>query len=482
MQFSFGDLYKDDLLESKVLVVMGNYALFNNIAIDRVKDKVRDECKASMLKFMGVLTEEEKNMNLKDTGNIVDFDKFIEYSKVPPFLGKWYCNVDYKMMTKKQKDKLDEYLQYPNKYGVLTIESNDFRDFKDFTRNRLFKQNNGVNFIKLSFPNRGVLKNLIKDRCGHIKIADKAMDLFIMRMSDNYDEYDYMLSTVVNSGYKEIGFDEMKEILAGIENYAIDDFMDAILKPPTEPGKSKRRLYTMMRVMVDDAGGMKIINTLKRNIDRLIEIRTYINQGFIPGRIKYSIKEFKERLPEESPLKNTSDFILKKHIATALDCSLRDLMFIKLILQSNTGFSDEACEMTLIKIIHRAVVGYDRLLSDIGIQDDMDRLLYRLNGVLIESKVREIEDIRQANREKAKAKEMEYRALESENKTVVFEGGLDITQPLDELVNYEVIKDEPVLEDKRVVNETNNDPNSIFGRTYQLDAKTLEFLDNIGDE
>ena len=179
--------------------------------------------------------------------------------------------------------------------------------------------------------------------------------------------------------------------------------------------------------MVEDAGGLKLVNTLKRNVERLISIRTYINQGYIPGRVKYSLTEFKSKLPEDDYLRNMSDFTLKKHIATALDCSLRDLMYIKLILENNTGYDNASCEMTHMKVINRATLSYDMLLSDIGVQDDIERMLYRLNRALIDS----LDSVR---------KESDMKQLDSVNK----------------------------------LDEIDNDPNNIFSKSIDIESLIRE--------
>lgn len=473
MQLNFSDLYGDTLRYSSVLITMGNYSLFNNIAADIVRERAFQECRIDYARFMGV-PDGADEISLKELGNIVDFDKFMDYSKSPAFLGKWFCSVDYKMLNNKQKELLETYIKYPNKYGRLVVELNDFKDYKKFNRNMVFKRSEQVNLIKLSFPNKTVLKDIITSKCSGITIHPKALDLFIMRMSDNYDEYGFMIGLLEDSGYTEISYDSMKDLLSGVENYALEDFIGIILKPPANPRASKRKAYGMMRIMIDDMGGVKLINSIKRTIEKLIEIRTYINQGLIPGRIKYSMKEFKDKLPEESLLKNTSDFIIRKNIDTALDCSLRDLMFIKLILQNNSGFSDEACELTLIKVINRALVSSDRLLSDIGLQDDMDRILYKLNRVLLDA----------PRLENKIARRQQDNIIEEVKNT---EDDIKVTKCKDvEKVDDSISELSSLFSDKVVDCNSNEglamtgsiNPNDLFNRKYTLDEDMLALLDS----
>ena len=95
--------------------------------------------------------------------------------------------------------------------------------------------------------------------------------------------------------------------------------------------------------------------------------------------MKYSLEEFKGKLEEESPLKKLSDFALRKNISMALDTSLKDLTYMKLILSTSKSFDDESCEIVLMKLMNRALLTEERLLCNIGVQNDIDMELYNIN-------------------------------------------------------------------------------------------------------
>jgi len=382
MNLTFNDLYSDKIIDCNLLVVCGKHSLFNNIAIDRIKDDVRLLCEKQLGENIGRQYETQ----MSDMGVYIDFDKFMEVNKVPPFIGKWFCNVNYSILTAKQKKQFMEYIKINSSYGKLVIEINDFMDFRKLLNNRVIRYSKTTNLISLSFPSRKMVRKMVGLRCKEngISLADKALDLFVMRMSDNYDEYERMISIVLESGLVDITFNNMKGLLKGIENYAINDFLMAILRPPRSRRSSKKKLYNMMSMMIEDIGAVKLINSLKRNIDTLIKVRGYINQGYIPGRLKYSIKEFKEKLPEDCSIGKLSDYVLKKNIAIANNSSIRDLMFIKLMLENRRGYSKESCEISLIRVIHRALISSERLPKSIGITNDIDEELYQLNRVFID--------------------------------------------------------------------------------------------------
>lgn len=372
MIYSFADSNNESIYHSRVLIVCGGHAIFNNMIIDRVRDNIREDC------MKRLNTDNKEYLTLRDLDLDVDIGKFLEVCKVPPFVGKWYCRVTLKELSKGQKDKVDKYIKSPSKYGVLIIEITEYREFKSYLNNKELKKSKESNVIKLSYPSKRDLRQLVESKTQGIKIADKAMDLFIMRMSDNYDEYENMINMLVDCEENTIDYDRMKDILKGVENYAVDDLLKTFIVPP-RGDKGKKRAYSIMHVMIDDMGAYKLVNLLKSNVDKLVLIRAYINKGYIPGRMKYSLEEFKGKLEEESPLKKLSDFALRKNISMALDTSLKDLTYMKLILSTSKSFDDESCEIVLMKLMNRALLTEERLLCNIGVQNDIDMELYNIN-------------------------------------------------------------------------------------------------------
>ena len=381
MVLNFSELYKDGILESKVLYVCGAYSLFNNIAIGKMKSHVEQMCRD---RLKHVMLEDEEELDLREFGIMLDYEEFIRNVKVKPFVGKWVCIVDYKMLSTKQRNSLKEYIKRPSNNGIVVVESTDYFDFKDILRDRIIKQSKEVNAIKLSFPSQAIIRRMVKEHLSDKKISQKAMDLFIMRMSNNYDEFETMINLIKDSDNDVIDLELMKEILKDIENYAVDDFLLALLNPPRGRRSSRKKLFAMMDVLIEDIGAVKLIKSLQRSIDNLLMFRQYINEGYIPGRLRYSLTEFKAKFPKDHPISKMSDFAIRKNIKIALNSSLRDLVFIKLLLRSRTGYSREQCERVLMTVMHRAILSADRLCVDIGIVDDIDSNLYKLNRVFLD--------------------------------------------------------------------------------------------------
>lgn len=381
MILNFGELYKDTILDSKVLYVCGSYSLFNNIAIGNMKATVEKMCRD---RLKHVMSEDEEELDLREFGIMLDYEEFMRSVKVPPFVGKWMCIVDYKMLSTKQRNSLKEYIKHPSNNGIVVVESTDYFDFKDIIRDRIIKQSKDVHAIKLSFPSQTIVRRMVNEHLSEKRISQKAMDLFIMRMSNNYDEFENMINLVKDNDNEVIDLELMTMILKDIENYAIDDFLLALLSPPRGRRSSRKKLFSMMDVLIEDIGAVKLVNSLQRSVDNLILFRQYINDGYIPGRLRFSLTEFKGRFPKDHAISKMSDFAIRKNIKIALNSSLRDLLFMKMILKSRTGYSREQCERVLVTVMHRAMLSADRLCVDIGIIDDIEARLYKLNRVFLD--------------------------------------------------------------------------------------------------
>lgn len=391
MILSFAELYQDKLLSSKVLYVCGSYSLFNNQAIDRMKKHIEQLCRE---KLKNVMLESENDLDIKEFDILLDFDEFMRNIKVRAFVGKWVCIVDYKMLTTKQKNQLKEYIKKPSENGLMVIESNDYVDYKDILKDRVIKQSSEVHALKLSYPSKTIVSRMVREELKDKHISEKAMQLFILRMGTNYDEFESMIHRVKDSEDKVIDLDLMKSLLAGVENYAVDDFLLALLKPPRGRRTSRKPLFTMMGSLIEDLGAVKLLRYLIRSIDNLIMFRVLINDGYVPGDLTYSLVEFKEQLDKDSPILRMSDFAIRKHIKIALRTSLRDLFYMKLLLKSCRGYSDEQVERVLISTIHRALLSVDNLCIDIGIRDVIEENLYKLNRVFLDyPRMEEVEDI-----------------------------------------------------------------------------------------
>lgn len=388
MIYKFGDMNEDELYKSNVFFICGSHAVFNNVVVDRVRAISKAEV-TSMLGDVG-------DISLSELGIEVDYKLFMENVSVPPLIGKWYCKIAYEELTKAQWKKLEEYMKKPSKYGRLIVEVTDFKNYKSILNSKVVKSNKDIGAIKLSYPSTKDVREMVERKTEGIKIAEKAMDLLLIRMSDKYDEYDNIINIIVDSGEKIVDYDMMRELLKGVENYVLDDVVKAILRAPTNE-RGKKRVYGIVYVMKEEVGAVALCKMIKRKINTLIKLRSYINAGYIPGKLKYSVSDFKDKLDTEDEFKKMNDYVLRKYIEMAMITSLRDLQYIGLILgkiyvpeySSNKNDKDkdkeerkegrkeirivteEQAEIMLMRVMNRALVSGERLMYTIGVKSSI---------------------------------------------------------------------------------------------------------------
>lgn len=374
MLLSFSELYKDTILNAQVLIVCGKHTIFNSIAIDRL----RNVCKSECFKQLG-MSMTDKGTTLQTLGNAIDLDTFMTYHNVPPFIGRWFCYSDISTLTTKQLDFIQQYIKNPSKYGVLVLEATEYSLYKDFLHNRTIKTDKVCHLLKLSYPNKTILKQIILEKLQGISIADRALDLFIMRMGEAYDDYDLVLSRIQVLNLTSISYDDMKKVLTGIEHFNIDDFLKVLLKPPRTAKTSKKKITHMMYTLMGDLGAQQLLKMIAFHVDQLLELRTYINKGYIPGEVKISLSDFKDKLEDGNVFKTMSDYVLSKKINLALTVSQRDLLYLKLMILQGMSSEKDTCEKTLYVILSRALLSPARLSEYLGCRDIVDKELIMLN-------------------------------------------------------------------------------------------------------
>lgn len=386
MKYRFSDIHNEEMYSTAhVLIIAGQYSLFNNIVTDKLKKLCRGEIDlsndSSLLGEFGLT----KN-DTADSGSYIDFPTFLEVSKIPSITGKWYCNVDYKMLNKRQRDQFERYIKKPNPYGVLVVTLTDFQDYRPMIRNRLFLQHPNTHLIQLSFPYRKSLETIAKEMFekNHVTVGSKALELFIMRMGKSYEEYDTVISRIsVHYKNKTIEYKEMREALQGVDNYVLDDFLAEIVNPiKSKKIVTSRKIYKMAGVLIGDMGARKLVNSVIRKVNDIIELRLLINNGVIPIKIGFSVTEVKDRLSEENQIKKMNDFTLRRYAELASKTSLKDWVYIKLILSnvSNT-WEDYEYEKAIFAMIHRNLLSSSRLSDDMGLSSIMEEQLYNINAL-----------------------------------------------------------------------------------------------------
>lgn len=395
LKYNFADITNEEIYEDcRVMIVTGPYNIFNNIVIDELKKRTIEDEKVEenedLLAEFGVSVSAELKVS-----NSVDFETFMEVVNMPNVNGKWFCAVDITSIPKKSRELLKKYITNPSINGILVVYSTNFKDYMEFLRNKTINQSKNSHVIQLSFPNRTVLKQLVRqlfeDR--NVKIKDKSVELFVMRLSNSYDDYEEVIDEISNGREgTELTYEEVAEGLKGIQNFILDDLIYRLLIPVTSNKTTvNKKVYQMMYVLSSEYGPDKLVSKLRYKINDYIEFRVAINSGLIPIKVKYSVDEVKKRLGEESRLSNISDFQFRRMAHIASQTSLKDWVYMRLILNNVTNrYNSESYEKVLYSLVNRSNLGNIRLNNDIGLEESINLEVDRVNEVVY----MEIEDIR----------------------------------------------------------------------------------------
>lgn len=380
MIYNFSDIYNNELYnKSKVLLVTGQYPIFNDIVIDNIKDCCRvssDNIDTEMLSEFGYTD------NTAETAlNKVEYNEFFTVINRQPMNGKWFCMVQLTELSKKQIEQLQKYYKKPSDNGVLVVNMLDYKQYNKFIRDTAVKHSKDTNLIKLSFPDKTTLTKIIKNKLKGIKIEPKAIALFIVRVGTDYNTYNSLLDSI-RLRYEIITYKDMLLELRGIDNYVIDDFVQRLSIPLKNKEVSKRKkIYTIQKALINDMGYIKLINKLRIKIKDLIEMRILINNGMIPLSIELSsreIKKIKGGLSEKHRLKKTSEYTFKCLSVIANKYTLRDLVIMLMILNNiNNRFNEFEYAKALNTLVNRTALSKDRLLNDIDIHNTLDKILLR---------------------------------------------------------------------------------------------------------
>jgi hypothetical protein len=390
MKYRFSDTFNEEMYNKTcVLFVTGQYKVFNNFVIDKVKDICRGSL-SDILAGSEAVEEsfgEFKHMSRSgdDIISKVDFLTFIDVVNTPAVLGKWFCYADYSLMTKKEKNILERYIKKPSENGVLVIESTEYKDYKPLLGSKVIKGSEKVHLIQLSFPHRGTLVHFVENmfKSKGVDVTRQAVELFIMRLGTAYDEYTTIIDSIA-SNYKNVSmtYREMVAALKGVEEYNIDDFIVQLTCPIRTRAIRKRKIYRMLGALLEDMTPRELAYKLKSKLDDLIEMRLAINNGYVPINVVFSVPEAKDRLPENSRLRNLNDYTFRRYAEVASRTSLKDWLFMKMMLDgAGRTWDNIKYERLLYSLIHRGQVTTEALLSDMGFLDPFEAELESINKV-----------------------------------------------------------------------------------------------------
>lgn len=392
MRYNFKDIMDTEMYESTSLMyVVGQYPIFNNIAIDKLKElsytgdtiESRGEGKnavGNLMSDFGIETIDVK------VSNSVDIDTFFDVINMPNMNGKWFCAVDLKSLRAKHKELIKKHMKKPNGNGILVIYSTEWKDFKDYLRNKTLITSQHSHIISLSFPNRAILSDIVISLFDKrkVKIDQKSAELFVMRLSTAYDDYGEVIDRItLGREGGNVEYDEMLELLKGTENFILDDFIERLLVPVTNTSpNANKKMYRMAHALISEFGARNLATRLQYKINDYIEFRLAINTGFIPIKVKYSISEVKARLGEQHTLYKVNDFLFKRMAFIAAKTTLADWMYMKLILNNVTNnYSNEPYEKVIYALINRTSMEEVKLNSNIGLVDLMSPDLNNLNSI-----------------------------------------------------------------------------------------------------
>lgn len=395
MKYTFKDMLNAEMYESaRVVFILGKHNLFNNL----VSDELRATCVDSNSIFGLDELSGEFGLDSSEVENInsVDFNTFMEVNGVANINGKWFCKTEYKPLTKKQRDQLTNYMKNPSDTGILVIESNDWKEYKEILRNKIISASKTVHSIELSFPNRDVLKAIVKQMFMErgIDIQSNALDLFLTKMSSAYEEYEKVIDDIKDvHGKRPLESKDLKVYMKGIEHFVLDDFVNELTKPLSSDKTNSKKVLKIMMALQDEMGAKNLVYQLLKIIDECIEFRILINTGYIPISLNYFFGEVIHNIGEDSKYSKMKEWTFRKKATLASQTSLRDWEYMKLILFNaikNVKLSDEIieqkCKRALYDICTRSVLTADRINNIVGIDNVLSKELRNLNNIKFEQR------------------------------------------------------------------------------------------------
>ena len=416
MKYNFIELLNQEIYDTtRVMFILGKYSYFNNMACDLLKEICikQEESNTIVMNLgdeFGVSNETEEGY----LSNSVDFNTFMDVIGVASINGKWYCKVELSMLNKKQKEVLNKYLKNPSPNGILAVVSNNWKDYREYLKNRSLLYSKNCHIIQLTFPNRQVLKSIVKQEINSrgYEIDPSAINFFIMRMSSAYEDYPQVLDDICEThkikleeqdkkskkqGKQEkheastkITVYDLKSYMKGIENFIVDDFIAELLKPMVSDITNSKKVLKMMIALEDDLTAKELVYSVLNKINEYIELRILINYGYIPVGINFFFNSVIKGLPDNDKKKyeNVNEWLFRKKVETASSTSLKDWEYMKIILMKaieNNRVServlDTKCQKALYELATRSVLTPDRINNIIGIDTILNKPLSKIDNL-----------------------------------------------------------------------------------------------------
>lgn len=393
MKYTFKDINTEDIYNnSLVLIILGKYQLFNNIAIDKMKSM----CKTSNSYVNSDILADFDISNLNsaiDTISNVDFNTFEKNINTVSLTGSWLCITDYSYISEKQKKWFLEYIKNPSNNGRLVLYTSDYKKYGEILKNKVILNSSNVNVLTIGYVNKFTLKKIVLELLNErgAYTDSKGLDLFISRMGTTYDDYieniDKIVDETIPMGYDYksnyyITYNNILEALKGTENFVFDSFINKLtVYIKNDSKRSRTKILTMFKSLEEEYGTRPLMGRLKNKVYDYITFRVYINIGKIPVIVNFSVPEAKENIGN-SRICKYSDYTFREMAITASKMSLRDWEIVYLmicnIIDNRDNFSYERAAYALI---NRHLLNRNRLLIDSGLKDYKNPVIERINSI-----------------------------------------------------------------------------------------------------
>ena len=362
----------DNINKYNVIFIYSKYAAFKNYIVDKIKHEINKE-------VQNYIPEYSENIGS------LSFTEYIKNVSIPFMFGKWYCNVNYSELSKSDKDKLFLYTKNISTNGILVVVLSEYKDYLSLSKLVSIKNNEKLCLYNVSFPSRNDLKKIITDLTPGISWQSEALDNFILRIADKYNEIGIYTGKIKERNIKQVNEKVVKEVFGGVENYVFDTLIKEILLMPTKKANKVFRVYSIIK---NEMSSTVILSRLSREIESIKMARMIINDGYVPGSLPYNAVESINRVNSnyenkicEADYKGLTDrqYKFRKYIKFALLTTLRDIYFIENMIDMYKAkykyMSEDIAEACIINIILRGMLSVETIKTLIT---NDDCALYRV--------------------------------------------------------------------------------------------------------
>lgn len=385
MKYKFRDILNQEIYENSgfLFVASPNY-VFINMIIDTVLSIANNN---EFMEYNTNRIDEEFGIStdVNYSGNTVDIDTFRKVVYSPSINGKWVCICDYKTLSKKQKSYIEMYSRYPSELGIMLIYSTDYKDYKRYLKDLVLNTSKRANILDLNYVHDKTLKEIVRSMFAQKgkSIEVNALNYFIVKVGRTYDEIENMMDNVIEeTAQQRISIVEVKRALKKVENFTIDDFMVAITQPISNDKTNNKKVYRMMVAMIELYGLDGLVRKMMYEINILIEFRMYINKGIIPVSIRYIYNDCIKEIGQKSRISKYSENTFRRKALIAAQTSIRDLVYIKMILnKAINSYNETVMYRAVYDIVTRTVLLPSRVDNIIGIKNIIDAERNKIDNI-----------------------------------------------------------------------------------------------------